>query len=108
VFFHPRSLHRLPNLADWQNEEGDWSLGKEEFERYDQDADLMEESFRLFVEECDNLQGIQVMNDTATFGGFTDSFLNAVRDELPKLPCLSFPILSNAVPGIIDIDDVRE
>lgn len=46
------------------------------------------------------------MNDTATFGGFTDSFLTAFRDEFPKLPCLTFSILSRAFPGPSGPDDV--
>ncbi|KAI0920356.1 hypothetical protein AcV5_010118 [Taiwanofungus camphoratus] len=105
VFFHPRTLQRLPDVADWESAEGDWGSSKAAFGRHNADASLMEEPFRLFVEECDTLQGIQVMNDTATFGGFTDSFLTAFRDEFPKLPCLTFSILSRAFPGPSGPDD---
>ncbi|KAI0946047.1 hypothetical protein AcV7_010128 [Taiwanofungus camphoratus] len=105
VFFHPRTLQRLPDVADWESAEGDWGSSKAAFERHNADASLMEELFRLFVEECDILQGIQVTNDTATFGGFTDSFLTAFRDEFPKLPCLTFSILSRAFPGPSGPDD---
>jgi hypothetical protein len=31
----PRSIHKLPDLADWEAAEGDWSAGKEAFVRYD-------------------------------------------------------------------------
>ena len=44
--------------------------------------------------------------DNATFGAFTDAFLTSFRDEISKLPSLVFPILSNAVPGHIDVDSV--
>ncbi|PCH42910.1 tubulin nucleotide-binding domain-like protein [Wolfiporia cocos MD-104 SS10] len=112
TFFHPRSLQRLPDLAEWENPEGDWNQGRETFERHDHastdtalDTSLMEDSFRLSVEECDHLQGIQVLNETATFGGFIDAFLTSFRDEFPKLACLSFPLLSNSAPRKTDADD---
>lgn len=46
------------------------------------------------------------MNDTATFGPFIHSFLTEFRDELVKLPCLSFPFLSNTLSWNPDVDDV--
>ena len=88
----------------------------------------MEDSLRSFVEECDWLQvctfpsenfrtslknattsfrkGIQLTHDTSTFGSFVDSFLTSFRDEFPKLSVMSFPLLSNLIPGSIDVDDV--
>ena len=74
VFFHPRSIHRLPDLPEWGDMDGDWAAGVETWQKYDdvssmymwvmasqipklvQDTDFMEDSFRTFVEECDNLQ----------------------------------------------------
>lgn len=38
------------------------------------------------------------MNDTSSFGSFTHSFISSFRDELLKMPCLVFPLLSDAVP----------
>ena len=35
VYHLPRSIHKLPDLADWETAEGDWSAGKEAFLRYD-------------------------------------------------------------------------
>jgi hypothetical protein len=52
-------------------------------------------------------QGIQVMNDTASFGSFVNSLLVSLRDEYVKLPSLNFPFMSDAVPRHIEIDDVR-
>ncbi|OCH91306.1 mtDNA inheritance protein Dml1 [Obba rivulosa] len=105
VYFHPRSLQKLPDHADWESLEGDWNAGREEFARHDSETSLMEDSFRLFVEECDALQGVQLTHDTATFGGFTNAFLTSFRDEFAKLPCFSFPLLSDSIPGSIDQDD---
>jgi len=56
VYHLPRSIHKLPDLADWEAAEGDWSAGKEAFLRYDLDNSVMDDSFRLFVEECDTFQ----------------------------------------------------
>lgn len=36
ISFHPRSLQKLPDHADWESLEGDWNAGREEFVRYDQ------------------------------------------------------------------------
>jgi hypothetical protein len=36
VYYHPRSLHGLPDLPDYENVEGDWQYGRDEFLRYDQ------------------------------------------------------------------------
>lgn len=76
VYYHPRSLQRLPDPPDWEDSEGEWGSGGEMFERQEevssvldstspsvksylalhQDTDFMEDAFRAFVEECDNLQ----------------------------------------------------
>ncbi|KAF5362647.1 hypothetical protein D9758_009615 [Tetrapyrgos nigripes] len=99
VFYHPRSLCMLPDLPDWQDPEGDWTHGVETFSRYNQETDLMESSVRLFLEECNSFQGMQVMNDTAAFGSFTRSFLTTFRDELSTAPSLVVPLLSDAAPS---------
>lgn len=54
-------------------------------------------------------KGMQVSYDTAPFGSFINSFFTAFRDEFPKLPSLSIPLLSQFTPisGRIDVDDVR-
>ncbi|KAF8271124.1 Misato segment II tubulin-like domain-containing protein [Lactarius quietus] len=107
VYHLPRSIHKLPDLADWEAAEGDWSAGKEAFLRYDLDNNVMDDSFRLFVEECDTFQGLQLCADNDSFGSFCNSLLTAFRDEFPKQPTLTFAVLSDAVPGDIDVDDMR-
>lgn len=88
----------------------------------------MEESFRLFLEECDQPQvrllfshsidmsdirlhqGIQLIYDMRTFGGFIDAFLNAFKEDVGKMDCLAFPILSSSLSlGFeeFDLEDVR-
>lgn len=88
------------------------------------DHALMDDSFRLFVEECDTFQvhfafffvrgwlniayqqGLQLCTDNASFGSFANSLLTAFRDEFPKHPTLTFAVLSDAAPGDLDVDDV--
>lgn len=108
VYHLPRSIHKLPDLADWEAAEGDWSAGKEAFLRYDLDNSVMDDSFRLFVEECDTFQGLQLCTDNASFGSFCNALLTAFRDEFPKQPAFTFAVLSDAVPGDIDVDNMRD
>ncbi|OSD03670.1 tubulin nucleotide-binding domain-like protein [Trametes coccinea BRFM310] len=96
VYYHPRSIQKLPDLADWERSEGEWQSSREAFANHEHDREIMENEVRLFAEECDALQGIQLTSDCNTFGGFTDAFFAAFRDEYPKLPSLTFPLLSNA------------
>jgi len=108
VHYLPRSLHKLPDLADWEAADGgDWQGGRETFSRYDSENALMDDSFRLFVEECDAFQGLQLCTDNASFGSFINSFLAAFRDEFPKQSTLLFAVMSDAVPGDLDVDDMR-
>ena len=75
VDYHPRSIQRLPDLPDWDLGIGDWAAGKETFDKcnnqvgrslgcvvltsypsFQDGYSLMDDSVRLFVEECDSLQ----------------------------------------------------
>lgn len=90
--------------------------------RNSQDASLLEGSVRLSLEESDSVQvrseylvilhkiisrqGLQVLNDTASFGPFIHSLLTALHDDMLKIPCLAFPLLSNTNGWDIDVEDV--
>ena len=34
VYLHPRTTHRLPDLADWEAADGDWLKSREAFQQY--------------------------------------------------------------------------
>ncbi|KAI0254449.1 hypothetical protein BJV78DRAFT_1184394, partial [Lactifluus subvellereus] len=87
VYYLPRSIHKLPDLADWEAEDGDWQGGKETFFRY-------------------NL-GLQLFTDNSSFGSFANALLTAFRDEFPKQPTLMFAVLSDSVPENLDVEDIR-
>ncbi|KAF8891004.1 Misato segment II tubulin-like domain-containing protein [Infundibulicybe gibba] len=94
------------DAAGW--EEGtNWDEGKQAFNRYDEEHDLMDGSLRQFLEECDSPQGVQLMNDTEDFGPFAHALLVTLRDEHPKLPCLAFSFLSIPTAQQVDIDDYQ-
>lgn len=46
------------------------------------------------------------MNDAASFGSFTNSFVSDFRDDFVKLPIITFLILSEPKPVEIDVDNV--
>ncbi|KAF8491409.1 tubulin domain-containing protein [Gautieria morchelliformis] len=109
MFYHPRGLHHIPDPAEWEREAG-WphvSRGSTRTTRdaYTQNQAVLEDSFRLFAEECHLLQGVQLCMDTPSFGSFTVSLLSRFRDEYPKLPVLSFCSLSRHDPAEVNLEN---
>lgn len=85
----------------------------------------MEGSLRLLVEECNNfqvkgtkmsaskdltarfiVQGLQMIQDTSIFGGFSNSLLSAFREEYPKVSIMTFACLSSTSPLDANLGDV--
>ncbi|KAK2463884.1 hypothetical protein APHAL10511_004056 [Amanita phalloides] len=94
VYYSPKSIQPVPNPMCGEQERDDWVGGSELFSRYNEDTSLMEDSVRLFLEECDHFQGLHVVSDVDTFGGFTSAFLTTFRDEFSRASSLVVPILS--------------
>ncbi|KAJ7046455.1 Misato segment II tubulin-like domain-containing protein [Mycena alexandri] len=107
LYFVPRTVQKVPDVPEWADAEGNWTGGHEMFTRYDEDTGLMEGPLRLFLEECETIQGIQLIHDTATFGSFVNSLLTSLRDDFGKLPLLSWPLLSDATPFSKSVDTRR-
>ncbi|OJT12345.1 Protein dml-1 [Trametes pubescens] len=105
VYYHPRSFQKLPDLAEWERAEGEWNASKETFEKHEHEHDIMDDDVRFFIEECDGLQGVQLLSDCGSFGGFTDAFITAFRDEHPKIPSLAFALLSSASNILVHADE---
>lgn len=87
VFYHPRSIVQLhefelnSSLAPFER----WSTGEELFSNLDKEHDLLDKDLRPFLEECDQLQGVQLFTSTDdAWGGFASSYLERIRDELGK------------------------
>ncbi|KAG1826205.1 Misato segment II tubulin-like domain-containing protein [Suillus subaureus] len=103
VFLDPKSIQPIPDALE--STEAGWSVGQDLFRRYNEDTELMEGALRLLVENCDNFQGLQMMHDTPTFGGFSHAFLTSFRDEFLKASTLNFSFLSGADPNHACIDN---
>ncbi|KAG1773689.1 Misato segment II tubulin-like domain-containing protein [Suillus placidus] len=103
VFLDRKSIQTIPDILE--GTEAGWSVGQDLFRRYNEDTELMEGAFRLLVENCDNFQGLQMMHDTSTFGGFSHAFLTSFRDEFLKASSLNFSFLSGADPNHAGIDN---
>ncbi|KAI7903450.1 tubulin domain-containing protein [Cokeromyces recurvatus] len=93
IYYHPRSInsivtHQMNNdLTPFDK----YMIGKQSYQDNEKEVESFEENFRFFVEECDHLQGFQIMTDVDdAFGGFTEGLLNDIRDEFAKTPILTY------------------
>lgn len=106
VFLDQKSIQAIPDALE--GIEAGWCVDQDLFRRYNEDTELMEGAFRLLVENCNNFQGLQMMHDTPTFGGFSHAFLTSFRDEFLKASTLNFSFLSGADPNHTGIDNFIE
>jgi hypothetical protein len=87
VYFHPKSIIQLNEyelnsaLMPFEN----WTAGEDLFNSLDKEHDLLDRDLRVFAEEADQLQGIQMMGgiDDA-WGGFAARYLDRIKDEYGK------------------------
>ncbi|EPS43230.1 hypothetical protein H072_2762 [Dactylellina haptotyla CBS 200.50] len=85
-------LARIKNLdlnALWsgKNETREASkVEKNQFQQsLDEEEDILDRQFRPFAEECDLMQGLQVLTTVDdAWGGFATRYINSLRDEYPK------------------------
>ncbi|RMZ92701.1 hypothetical protein DV736_g28, partial [Chaetothyriales sp. CBS 134916] len=87
AYFHPRSIVQLnqyelnSELMPFEN----WLTGEELFNRIDKDSDVLDRDVRPFAEECDHMQGFQMLTGADdAWGGYSAKYLEALRDEYPK------------------------
>lgn len=87
VYFHPRSIVQLnefelnSSLVPFEK----WATGQDLFSSLDKEHDLADRDLRPFIEEADQMQGIQVFTtfDDA-WGGFSSDYVERLRDEYGK------------------------
>ncbi len=88
VFYHPRSIVQIndyelgSSLMPFEK----WENGEALFMSMDRDVDLLDRDVRVWAEECDQMQGIQVytVGDDA-WGGFASRYVERLRDEFGKM-----------------------
>lgn len=88
VFYHPRSIVQIKDyelgssLVPFEK----WDSGEELFQNIDRDEDLLDRDLRPWAEECDQMQGIQVITGADdAWGGFTARYTERLRDEFGKM-----------------------
>lgn len=87
VFYHPRSVVQLndyelnSSLQPFER----WDTGEELFASLDKEHDMLDRDLRPFVEEADQMQGLQIFAtlDDA-WGGFASKYMERLRDEYGK------------------------
>lgn len=87
VYYHPKSSVQIydyelnSSIMPFER----FHMGNELFDTLDKEHDIVDRDLRPFAEECDMMQGIQVLTtlDDA-WGGFGASYIEALRDEYPK------------------------
>lgn len=93
--FHPRTVNVI-NEYSHNSEENPFDvfhLGREIWKKSDLE-DEYTDRLRCYAEECDYLQGFQILTDPINaFGGVTSSCLEYIKDEYDKKAVLSFPLI---------------
>ncbi|KFA65378.1 hypothetical protein S40285_00415 [Stachybotrys chlorohalonatus IBT 40285] len=87
AYLHPKSLVQLYDfeLNSTVMPFERFGMGTELFQTLDKEHDIVDRDWRPFVEECDQMQGMQVFTTTDdAWGGFASSYIEALRDEYPK------------------------
>ena len=63
-----------------------------------QDDDLLDRDVQTFAEECDSLQGFQILLESdSAWGGFATEYLEIIREEYPKASIWTWGIESGLV-----------
>ncbi|WPH03382.1 protein dml1 [Acrodontium crateriforme] len=87
LFYHPRSIVQLneydlnSSLMPFEK----FSTGEDLFASLDREHGLLDRDLRPFLEECDQLQGLQILTglDDA-WGGFATKYLERIADDMGK------------------------
>ena len=99
VFYHPRSIiplneHELgSSLAPFEN----WHTGADLFADINHDEDILDRDFRPWAEECDQIQGVQLLAGADdAWGGFASKYAEDLRDQYGKLELWSWGLEEEA------------
>ena len=88
IFYHPRSIIQLSeydlnsSLLPFEK----YETGEELFADIDREEDVLDRDLRLWVEECDQMQGIQLLTGADdAWAGFASKYMERLRDEFGKM-----------------------
>ncbi|KAG4107676.1 tubulin nucleotide-binding domain-like protein [Neocallimastix lanati (nom. inval.)] len=83
-YYHPKTSIELSeyNVNDETTPFGSFSCGEELYTNGQYGDLLMDDNLRFFLEDCDQLQGFQIICETTSaFGGFTSKLIEEINDE---------------------------
>lgn len=90
VQYHHRSLYELHGSWTDPNNFDNYQIGKDVLAEGFQ-GDEFNERLRMFIEECDHIQGIQfIVDDSGGFSGVASEFLENIADEYSNTPVLLY------------------
>ncbi|KAL2348418.1 hypothetical protein Fmac_002418 [Flemingia macrophylla] len=90
VHYHPRSLYELNGV--WENVEefDNYGIGRDSLAAQGEE---ISDRLRIFVEECDHIQGFQfVVDDSGGFSAVAAEFLENIVDEYRNIPILLYAV----------------
>ncbi|KAF9110727.1 mtDNA inheritance, partitioning of the mitochondrial organelle [Mortierella sp. AM989] len=93
VYFHPKSMVTMSGyqLGSEFMPFDVFSYGRAAFIETEKEKESYDENLRLFMEECDQLQGFQVLVDVLDgWGGFATSYLEQLREDYPKSALITY------------------
>ncbi|GAA0166468.1 hypothetical protein LIER_21616 [Lithospermum erythrorhizon] len=92
VHYHHQSLYELNGM--WMDVENfnHYATGRDVFSEGFRGEEI-NERLRFFIEECDHVQGVQlVVDDHGGFAGVAGEFLENIADDYSNLPVLLFSV----------------
>ncbi|KAJ1826987.1 mtDNA inheritance, partitioning of the mitochondrial organelle [Coemansia sp. RSA 2599] len=101
--YHPRTLNSVSGLEFGSSlgEMNTFIEGQRVFEGEDSRDEVLEGRFREFAEECDLIQGFQVLADACGgFAGYASAYLQRVREEYPKSPIVLYNVCADRADGV--------
>ncbi|PMD23979.1 tubulin nucleotide-binding domain-like protein [Hyaloscypha hepaticicola] len=87
VYFNPKSIVQLNEheLSSALMPFDSWGVGEDLFNSLDKEHDLLDRDLRVFAEEADHMQGIQIIAGVDdAWGGFAARYMDRIRDEYGK------------------------
>ncbi|KAJ3178264.1 Protein misato 1 [Gaertneriomyces sp. JEL0708] len=101
LYYHPKTVLEIHNYMhdDDKRPFSTFAQGTDVFAQADFIDQLFDERIRFFAEECDSLQGFNVLADALDgFSGIGASLLELINDEFPKNSSVCFGIHKPAHP----------
>lgn len=75
-----------------------WDAGEDLFKSLDKEHDLLDRDLRPFIEEADQMQGIQLLTGVDdAWGGFAARYMDRLKDEYGKTTIWFWGIEDNTI-----------